>query len=219
DLALDAAGRSTQEVRGALLTRLGLPDSYEDGLRGWLADGQGAPPGLPDAAPRSAGGEDAPGARSARDDGGEAPGFSLTVAVHGVDVATEPHELVGLLVRLREMGCRVLAVCHHDSGSVWSHAARELLAPALRETAAALIDILLGLEREARRRPPAPGTSRVPEVAVERALRPVRLGMEPDPARRLRGLRQLVDQLYADIARRRPGPGPDAENTEPGGQA
>lgn len=197
DLALDAAGLSARELIGTLVQRLGLPEVHQAELQRWLIDGRGTPPGLP----------------AEEDDGRHHPAIRspLTVAVHGVDNAGEPHELVDLLVRLRETGCRVLAVCRHDSDIVWHQAARDLLAPALRETASQLIDMLDGLEHDARHRPKGPGVIPVPEVMPDRVLRLALLRNEPHPDLQSRELRALVGQLYADIGRHVTGPERDAQ--------
>lgn len=195
DLAVDAAGRNAPALIQELLERLGLPDVYQEELRGWLSGGQGVPPLLPD------------GASEVRP----------TIAVHGVDQATEPHALVEVLVRIRDSGCRVLAVCRYGSGSVWQQAARDLMVPALRRAAWRLVRDVADLERDARHRQRSQGGVPAGEVTPDRVSRLEHARNEPDPERQMEQLTDLLGRLDADAARLRPATAPeDAEDADDG---
>ncbi|MCX5290326.1 MULTISPECIES: S1 family peptidase [unclassified Streptomyces] len=135
-----------------------------------------------------------------------APVRPVTVLVDGLDQEPEPDALVELLVRLRELGFRLLLVFRHEGGTGWSAARDELLRPALSSHADALLDRLQRAEFSRAVRlgvVDSASLHTLTETADRRRHQRRLIDELTDPRQQLTRLRELIRTLRADL--RHPG--------------
>ncbi|MER6464319.1 serine protease [Streptomyces sp. NPDC001228] len=133
-----------------------------------------------------------------------APARPVTLVVDGLDEEPRPGPLLELLLRLRELGFRLLLVLRHEGGTGWNAARDDLLRPALFGHANALLARLEQAEfGNAIRRDVVDSASldSVTETADLRRAELRRITAVPDPQRQLPMLRALLRTLRADLDR------------------
>ncbi|MEU9454346.1 serine protease [Streptomyces sp. NPDC048277] len=132
------------------------------------------------------------------------PARPVTVVVDGLDEEPRPGPLIELLIRLRELGFRLLLVFRHEGGTGWTAARDELLRPGLLGHSDALIGRLVRAEFGNAVRRGVVGSASLGSVTETADLRRAErrlVGAVADPQHQLGALRDLIRTLRADLGR------------------